>query len=94
MAWNRKYKLTPEEYLELFNAQDGRCACCGLQETTIDHRTQLPRMLAIDHNHKTGEIRSLLCAACNISFGWMNEDPERIEKLLAYARKCKSEEQS
>jgi hypothetical protein len=45
--------------------------------------------MAVDHDHKTNKVRALLCHACNVSLGAMEEDPKRIEALLNYAREIK-----
>jgi hypothetical protein len=51
------YGLTPRRYDELVAVQDGRCAIC--------RRRQTMRSIAVDHNHKTGDVRGLLCKRCN-----------------------------
>ncbi len=83
----RTYGLFDEEYQVLFDAQGGLCACCGRPETTLDERSGFPRELAIDHDHKTNKIRCLLCWACNVSFGLLEEDPRLITLLLEFAEK-------
>jgi hypothetical protein len=45
---------------------------------------------SIDHDHVTGAVRGLLCNDCNMAFGYLHEDPERILDLLAYALKHQS----
>lgn len=50
------YGLTESDYLALFQAQEGLCAICG------GKRRQL---LSIDHDHRTGQVRGLLCRRCN-----------------------------
>ncbi|MFI2031382.1 endonuclease VII domain-containing protein [Streptomyces buecherae] len=50
------YGLTAEEYARLLEHQGGRCAIC--LETRRGH-------LAVDHSHKSGAIRGLLCGRCN-----------------------------
>lgn len=59
--WARRitkvYGITPEQYFELLAAQGGRCAICELKPRTM--------RLAVDHNHKTGAVRGLLCTSCN-----------------------------
>lgn len=52
----RTYGITAEEYAALFAAQDGRCAIC---------RQQRSYRLNVDHNHKSGAVRGLLCRLCN-----------------------------
>lgn len=52
------FQITLEEYEEILEAQGGACACC--------HRKPKPgKSLAVDHDHKTGLIRGLLCFMCN-----------------------------
>lgn len=41
-------------------------------------------MLAIDHDHETGEVRGLLCSACNTSIGLLGDDLGRIEAAALY----------
>jgi len=50
------YGLESGEYDQLFEAQQGRCAICG--------GTRRQR-LSVDHDHKTGQVRGLLCRMCN-----------------------------
>lgn len=84
------YGITEAQYLELYEKQGGVCACCGKKETVFSNKKKDTFQLAIDHDHETGKVRALLCIACNTSLGAMNEDPERIEALLRYARNLKS----
>ena len=57
--YRHKYSITIEEYNRLFRRQKGCCAICRI------HQDKLKRRLAIDHNHKTGKIRGLVCQKCN-----------------------------
>ena len=49
--------VTDERYALLLAAQDGHCALCP--------NTPKTRRLHVDHNHRTGAVRGLLCFACN-----------------------------
>jgi hypothetical protein len=53
----RELGITDEEYTALLTAQDGGCAICGNPPKT--------RRLHVDHNHRTGKVRGLLCFRCN-----------------------------
>lgn len=53
-AIERQYGITGEEYEELFRLQGGVCFIC--------RRAPRTKRLAVDHDHKTGEVRGLLCA--------------------------------
>jgi len=63
LDWKRsikyRYGLEISGYNKLFNQQNGCCAICG------KHQSELCRRLDIDHNHRTKEIRGLLCNYCN-----------------------------
>ena len=81
----RTYGMAPEKYITLFDAQHGVCAACGQPETTNDPRTKQIKNLQIDHCHKTGKVRALLCKECNNALGLLHDDVERIRLLLSYA---------
>lgn len=67
--------LGPGEYERLLVAQDGHCALCPATPKT--------RRLQIDHDHKTGRVRGLLCFRCNrFLHGWMT--PEWLRRAAAY----------
>lgn len=52
------YGITREEYDAILEAQGGKCAICR-------RATGASRNLSVDHDHKTGEVRGLLCTPCN-----------------------------
>jgi hypothetical protein len=79
-----KYGVTLEEYAKMFQTQNGRCAICGKEEITINFGTKQVQALAVDHCHKTGKIRELLCQDCNQGLGLFNDDPDRIQKAADY----------
>lgn len=62
-----KYGLTPESYAELLDAQGGVCAIC-------ERPPPGERMLAVDHDHDTGEVRGLLCSNCNTALGLLGDN--------------------
>ena len=41
-------------------------------------------VVAIDHNHVTGEIRGLLCNACNKGIGFLNDDIRLLKNAIKY----------
>jgi Recombination endonuclease VII len=83
----RQRGLTPETYQELFDRQQGLCAICHQPET--QNRVKYPgkRLLQMDHDHKTGKLRDLLCGRCNIGLGKFDESPELLEAAAAYLRR-------
>lgn len=82
----RLYNLNLEDYNNMLKKQDYKCAIC---ERTTNELIKLdPRVnhLAIDHCHKTGKIRKLLCAQCNTAIGRFRDDPEIIFKAYKYLK--------
>lgn len=81
-VWDRikyRYGITREEWETRFEAQNGTCAICD-QPCSTGHR------LVVDHNHETGQVRGLLCKACNFQLGVLEkiEWREAAEAYLAY----------
>lgn len=74
----RKYGISLEHYNTLHTKQSGLCAICHKPETGRF------KFLAVDHCHKTGEIRGLLCHLCNKALGGFNDDPILVKKALDY----------
>ena len=72
----REYGITHDEYLVLFDAQDGVCAICGNAENT--------RQLSVDHDHETAAIRGLLCNRCNPMLGYARDDTAVLRAAIAY----------
>lgn len=73
----RKYGITEEDYEDLKLSQNGRCAICRNKPRT--------RALAVDHDHKTGEIRGLLCSRCNHGLlGHAYDSVEMLKRALDY----------
>lgn len=79
-----KYGITSEQYKDMLDTQDGVCGACKRPETVIDKRTQSPRRLAVDHCHKSGRVRGLLCARCNTASGMIGDNPMRLIALISY----------
>lgn len=69
------YGITLKQYEELAAAQGGRCAIC--HDEKFGRRGV--RRFAVDHDHKTGKVRGLLCGRCNVGLGLFDTE----EKLLA-----------
>lgn len=75
----RNFGLTYEDYLALLEGQEGKCAGCGARAAHSKARN-----LCVDHDHKTGRVRGLLCTNCNRAVGHMQNDPEIARKLAHY----------
>lgn len=85
-----RYGLTIEQYDQMFNFQNGLCAICGKPETQKNQSGAI-RRLAVDHCHKTGKIRKLLCYNCNIVIGHSKESIETLANSIKYLSEFKEE---
>jgi len=72
-----RYKISFEEYQELKKKQNNLCLLCGKPNKSS-------RSLAIDHCHKTGRIRGLLCSKCNIGLGMFEDNIKLLKKAIIY----------
>jgi hypothetical protein len=70
----RLYGISLEQYNALHNAQGGTCAICGESEKRIN-KFGVSLDLCVDHCHKTGKVRGLLCCACNRAIGYFRDNP-------------------
>ncbi len=82
----RHYGMTLDEYQKLFDEQEGCCAICGTHHSNVPHK-----QLMVDHCHKTGKVRQLLCDLCNTALGKFKDEPKLLEKAAAYLRKHSGE---
>jgi hypothetical protein len=72
----RRYGLTPADFDRMLAAQQGNCAVCG-QPLGERHQT-------IDHCHRTGKVRGIVHAPCNLVLGNAREDIEVLRGAIAY----------
>jgi hypothetical protein len=77
------YNLTPEQYINKLNSQNGKCAICGQSKSKFN------RALAVDHDHTTNLIRGLLCNKCNRGLGLFNDDISTLLNAVSYLKKHK-----
>ena len=76
----RQYGIEKEEYYDLIDRQDNRCLICGTQFGTIKP--------CIDHCHRTGRIRGILCSPCNTILGAAHDDPDRLLAAIRYLQQA------
>jgi len=78
----RNYGISREQYVEMHKQQGGVCKICGKPETAKRGQTTLE--LSVDHNHKTGKVRGLLCCNCNHALGTVKEDTKILKSAIKY----------
>ena len=74
----QKYNLGLEEYDQMLESQNGQCAICGKRQH---------KKLFVDHNHKTGKVRGLLCNNCNFGIGQFQDDFNLLLSAIEYLRR-------
>jgi len=87
-----KYGMTLGQYKALLKRQGGQCKICEKTKPG-----GFARRWHIDHDHKTGAIRGLLCARCNMALGLFGDDIFILQKAVQYllaAKRLKKREKS
>ena len=85
----KRLRVSTEERLKLLSAADGRCQICGAESNDTDCPTTgsvKTSSLCVDHCHETGELRGILCRACNSGLGHFKDDISLLEKAIVYLR--------
>ena len=83
----KKYGIRLDDYNKLLVEQSALCAVCNQPETQVHPKSGLPYQLSVDHCHKTGKVRELLCNNCNRVLGAVNDNVELLGKLQEYLKK-------
>ncbi|MBH1939046.1 endonuclease VII domain-containing protein [Streptomyces sp. AV19] len=78
------YGITPDDYLLLLKQQGGVCAICSEDEPNEHGRTGTKFRLAVDHCHRTGRVRGLLCQKCNRAIGLLKDNADLLRKAIDY----------
>ena len=77
------YKMTVEDYETLLKNQGYKCAICGFHKDSDKRGYDL----AVDHDHKTGNVRQLLCRNCNMVLGQVGDNVELLAEMIKYLNK-------
>lgn len=72
-----RYGITREDRDRMIQEQGEVCAVCG-------DPLKAP---CVDHDHKTGKVRAILCSGCNSGLGQFRESPERLQRAIEYLAK-------
>jgi len=79
-----RYGIVYEDYLSMHREQDYKCKICKR------HADEFKKGLVVDHNHKTGKVRALLCTNCNSQLHVL-ENKELYDKYINYLNSYKEE---
>jgi hypothetical protein len=77
----RRYGISREQYEEMVKRQNGLCAICKLPPRGKR------KVLDVDHNHETGQVRELLCSPCNSALGKFRDDPLLLAEAIEYLKR-------
>ena len=80
--FRKSYGLTYSEVIELREKQNNLCAICDEPGFLMNDRVKSG--LNVDHNHKTGEVRGLLCHNCNRGLGLFKDNTDRLKRAIDY----------
>lgn len=87
----RKYGITLGQYEQLYALQDGCCRICGgdtPNRNWKDGRKQWMKLF-VDHDHKTGKVRGLLCNTCNVGLAALKENVDILKSAIQYLESTK-----
>jgi hypothetical protein len=85
-----RYGLSRDAYDALVKLQGDKCGICGKSraEATLKYEDW-----NIDHDHKSGLVRGLLCGNCNTGLGLSGDDPSMLENAIRYLSQPQPEEE-
>lgn len=81
-----KYGLSQQDYEQLLDNQEGKCAICR------DSLVPYSRFACVDHNHATGFVRGILCPRCNAGIGLLREDRDVMLRAIEYLSEIKGDQ--
>lgn len=74
----RMFGISSDEYEKMLFEQSSKCKICGVE------RKELSYSLCVDHDHKSGRIRGLLCHGCNTGIGRFKENIISLQNAIIY----------
>jgi hypothetical protein len=80
----KTYNITAFDFNAMWESQNGCCAICQIK---LQPRGRSKNSAAIDHNHKTREMRGILCRGCNHGIGMLGDNPSTLIAAAEYLMK-------
>jgi hypothetical protein len=90
-ALKRNFNLSINDYNTMMQEQKGVCAICKRTETLKKTNRTSVRRLSVDHDHKTGKVRGLLCNRCNVILGKIEDNTILLNTMIKYLQNNKGE---
>jgi hypothetical protein len=88
----RRYKISKERIEELLKAQDFKCAICKVplhSPGDLKPKKETAKPI-VDHSHEDGHVRGILCSACNVALGLLEDDLVIIKAAYQYIKRDQS----
>jgi hypothetical protein len=85
----RKYGLSYDDYIEMIKLSNDKCAICNQEEKRRLGKQEKLTQLSIDHNHKNGKVRGLICYGCNLIIGYAEDNIQLLKNAISYLEKHK-----
>ena len=82
-----KYGIILDDYVQMAEEQDYRCAVCRVKGEWQPGKGKKADRLVVDHCHKTGKVRGLLCNPCNHALGQLKDDVHNVVRAANYLLK-------
>lgn len=82
----RRLKCSEEELKKIESAWTGCCPICSTKEPAVKVDS---KKWHLDHDHKTGKLRNIVCAHCNSMLGFARDNPEVLRRAAEYLEKHK-----
>jgi hypothetical protein len=76
----KQYGISSEQHMEMIKRADEACEICAFKPSD-------PLKLNIDHDHKTGRVRGVLCGRCNSGLGQFLDNEDRLMSAIKYLRR-------
>lgn len=83
----KTYGISFDDYVCLFEFQNGCCSICRTPLILLGDSNTQYKTACVDHNHKTGYIRSLLCNSCNRGIGLFKDNAVLLRLAAEYLEK-------
>lgn len=75
-----KFSLSIERWNKMLEEQNYSCAICETAQKDLN------KTLCVDHDHKTGKVRGLLCHNCNVALGSFRDNSKILVRAIEYLK--------
>lgn len=82
----KKYGITLDDFMEMFEDQNGKCKICSRDVKKFSTSKSKQDAAVVDHDHTTGLVRGLLCHSCNRAIGLFNDEYAILLKAAEYIK--------